>query len=109
MGEWPLLGDRGGHLGEGLHVCVDRLIGVRHGACSGALRSAPEDPDADMRIMSRRSAARMDCAQPGQPGCCALAFVVADELIDRPEVDRGGEVNRVERSQGGFFERAGRS
>jgi hypothetical protein len=55
------------------------------------------------------SAPRVDRAQAGQPSSRALAFVVADERIDRREVDRGGEMNCVQGAQGGLLKRAGGS
>ena len=56
-----------------------------------------------------RSAPGADGAQAGQTGGCGLTFVVTDECVERREVDRGGEVNRVQGAQRGLLERAGRS
>jgi hypothetical protein len=45
-------------------------------------------------------------AQPGEARGGALAFVVTDERIDRREVDGGGDVDGVERPEGGLCQRA---
>jgi hypothetical protein len=44
--------------------------------------------------------------QTGETGICTLVFVVANERVDRREVDRGGEVNGVQSTQDRLLERA---
>src|SRR5712691_1969574 len=49
----------------------------------------------------------MDGAKAGESGSSSLSFVVADECVERRDVDGGGNMDRVESAQSRFRQRAG--
>ena len=93
-GHWAML-SLPGPLADLLQA--DRAPGVA--AYPTAIGKACSDRCGSCSRATPRSAARLDGSQSSQTSSRRLAFVVADERVQRGEVDGGCDMDRVERSE----------
>jgi hypothetical protein len=78
----------------------------REGDYESTLTGRPRLPRQVELAAARDLGSGLNGSEAGQPRGCGLSFVVGDERVQRVRLDRSRNVDRVERSERRFGERA---